>query len=96
MAQSLSDRSLLTMTDTQLIELVRESLLAGGMALVPALAVGFVVAVVAGLLQAATGVHEPIVGFVPRLAAMGLVIVWTLPWMVERFAELFRLAAAGP
>ena len=57
MAQSLSDRSLLTMNDTQLIELVRESLLAGGMALVPALAVGFVVAVVAGLLQAATGVH---------------------------------------
>ena len=70
------------MTDIQLVELVRESLLAGGAALVPVLVVGFIVALVAGLVQAATGVHEPIVGFVPRLAAMGLVIVLTLPWMV--------------
>ena len=84
------------MTDIQLVELVRESLLAGGAALVPVLVVGFIVALVAGLVQAATGVHEPIVGFVPRLAAMGLVIVLTLPWMVERFTERFRIAAAGP
>ena len=84
------------MTDIQLVELVRESLLAGGAALVPVLVVGFIVALVAGLVQAATGVHEPIVGFVPRLAAMGLVIVLTIPWMVERFTELFRIAAAGP
>jgi hypothetical protein len=27
---------------------------------------------------------------------MGMIVVWTLPWMVERFAELFRIAAAGP
>lgn len=84
------------MTEVQLVELVRESLLAGGAAVLPVIVVGFAVAVVAGLVQAATGVHEPIVGFLPRLAAMGLIIVWTLPWMVERFAEVFRIAAAGP
>ncbi|MFM1903161.1 MAG: Bacterial export protein family 3 [Planctomycetota bacterium] len=85
-----------TMTEIQLVELVRESLLAGGAAVLPAVAAGFVVALVAGLVQGATGVHEPIIGFVPRLAVMGLVMVWTLPWMVERLAELFRIAAAGP
>ena len=84
------------MTEIQLVELVREAILAGGMALVPALVAGFAVALVAGFVQAATGVHEPIIGFVPRLAVVGLVVVWTLPWMVERLAELFRLVAAGP
>jgi flagellar biosynthesis protein FliQ len=83
------------MTEIQLVELVRESLLAGGMALLPTLVAGFAVALVAGLVQAATGVHEPVIGFLPRLAVMAVVVVWTLPWMVERFAELFRIAVTG-
>jgi len=45
--------------------------------------------------QAATGIHEPVVGLVPRLLAMGLVLLLALPWMVERLAELFRAAATG-
>jgi len=83
------------MTDTDLVELVREAILTGAVAVLPVLAVGLVVGLVTGLAQAATGVHEPVVGFVPKLAAMGVVLLWTLPWMVERMAELFRLAA-GP
>jgi len=81
--------------ETQLLELVREAILTGGLTLLPVLAVGFVVAVLAGLLQAATGIHEPVVGLVPRLVAMGLVLLLALPWMVERLAELFRAAATG-
>lgn len=83
------------MTDTDLVELVREAILTGAVAVLPVLAVGLVVGLVTGLAQAATGVHEPVVGFIPKLAAMGVVLLWTLPWMVERMAELFRLAA-GP
>lgn len=83
------------MGDTQLLELVRESIVTGGLALLPLLAVGFAVAVVAGLVQAATGIHEPVVGLVPRLVAMGFVLLLTLPWMVERLADLFRAAAIG-
>jgi flagellar biosynthetic protein FliQ len=83
------------MTDTDLVELVREAILTGAVAVLPVLAVGLAVGLVTGLAQAATGVHEPVVGFVPKLAAMGVVLLWTLPWMVERMAELFRLAA-GP
>jgi flagellar biosynthesis protein FliQ len=83
------------MTDIDLVELVREAILTGAVAVLPVLAVGLAVGLVTGLAQAATGVHEPVVGFVPKLAAMGVVLLWTLPWMVERMAELFRLAA-GP
>jgi flagellar biosynthesis protein FliQ len=83
------------MTQTDLVELVREAIATGGVAVVPVLAAALVVGVVTGLAQAATGVHEPAVGLVPRLFVTGLVLVWTLPWMVERMTELFRLAA-GP
>lgn len=83
------------MTDG-LVELVRQGLLAGLVVAAPVLVAGFVVGTLAGLLQAATGVHEQIVGLVPRLAAMAVVLLITLPWMVERLAELFRVTAAGP
>jgi len=75
------------MTETDLVELVRESLVAGSVVLAPVL--------VAGLVQAATGIHDAAVGLVPRLLVTGLVIAWTLPWMVDRMTDLFRLAA-GP
>jgi len=83
------------MTQTDLVELVREAIVTGGIVLVPVLAAALVVGIVAGLAQAATGVQEPAVGLIPRLFVTGLVLIWTLPWMVERMAELFRLAA-GP
>lgn len=83
------------MTDG-LAEVVRQALLAGLVVAAPVVVAGFVVGTLAGLLQAATGVHEQIVGLVPRLAVMALVLLATLPWMVERLAELFRATAAGP
>ena len=83
------------MTDG-LVELVRQGLLAGLVVAAPVLVAGFVVGTLAGLLQAATGVHEQIVGLVPRLAVMAIVLLVTLPWMVERLAELFKVTVAGP
>jgi flagellar biosynthetic protein FliQ len=59
------------------------------------LLVGLAVGIVTGLVQAASGVHEPIVGFVPKLVAMAVAAVVALPWMVERLAELLREIATG-
>jgi flagellar biosynthetic protein FliQ len=81
--------------DTDLVELVRTTLLSGAVVIAPVLVVGFVVGTLTGLVQAATGIHEPIVGFVPRLAAMVAMLVASLPWMVERFVELFRSVVGG-
>ena len=83
------------MIQTDLVELVREAIVTGGIVLVPVLAAALVVGIVAGLAQAATGVHEPAVGLIPRLFVTCLVLICALPWIVERMAELFRLAA-GP
>jgi flagellar biosynthetic protein FliQ len=83
------------MTETDLVELVREALVAGSVLLTPVLIAGLVVGVATGLVQAAMGIHDVALGLVPRLFVTGLVLAWTLPWMVDRMADLFRLAA-GP
>jgi flagellar biosynthetic protein FliQ len=84
------------MTDGALVELVRQAIVAGLIAIAPVLVTGLAVGTLMGIMQAATGVHEPIVGLVPRLVAMAIVLLLTLPWMVERLAELVRVTAGGP
>lgn len=83
------------MTTGDLSELVRQAILSGLIVVAPVLLAGFAVAAVVGLLQAATGIHEPLVALVPRLVVMAAVLLLTMPWMVERLAEMFR-TAAGP
>ena len=84
------------LTESQLVELVRQALIGGCVVVLPVLLAGLAVGVATGLVQAASGVHEPIVGFVPKALAMAAALVVSLPWMVERLAELFRETAAGP
>jgi flagellar biosynthetic protein FliQ len=84
------------MSAAELVELSRQAAISGLIALAPALAAGLVVALVVGLVQAATGIHEQIIGLVPRLVVIALVVVLTLPWLVERFADLLRVSAGVP
>ena len=81
------------MTDGDIVELVRQAILSGLLVIAPVLLVGFAVAAITGLLQAATGIHEPLVGLVPRLVAMAAMLVLAMPWMVERMVDLFRTVA---
>jgi len=81
------------MTDGNLVELVRQAILSGLLVIAPVLLAGFVVAFLTGLVQAATGIHEPLVGLAPRLIAMAAMLVLVMPWMVEQFVEMFRAAA---
>jgi flagellar biosynthesis protein FliQ len=80
----------------QLVELVRQAVVSGLVVAAPVLLAGLAVGIVAGLLQASSGVHEPIVGFVPKAAAMAVMVLLSLPWMVERLADLLRDSAAVP
>jgi flagellar biosynthesis protein FliQ len=83
------------MAETDLVELVRQALVAGFIVIAPVLLVGFVVGGVMGLVQAATGIHEQIVGLVPRLVAIAAALVMLAPWMLERLADLVRASATG-
>lgn len=83
------------MQEADLIELVRQAIVTGLLAVGPALVVGFLVATMMGLVQAATGIHESLVGLVPRLVAMAAVLFLALPWMLERLVDLVRATAGG-
>jgi len=84
------------MAEVDLVQLVRAALLEGGLVLVPALLVGFAVALVVGLIQSATGIHEPLVGMVPRLTVMLMVLFLTGGWMLDRFVYLFQASVLSP
>ena len=81
------------MGETELVESVRQALLSGILVIAPVLIVAFGVGTLMGLVQAATGIHEPFVGLAPRMLAMAVTLVLVMPWMVERFVEMFRAAA---
>ena len=58
----------------------------------PMLACLLVIGLVVGILQAATQINDPAVGFVPRLAAT-LLVIWMLGrWMLEKLAQSFAAA----
>jgi flagellar biosynthetic protein FliQ len=60
----------------------------------PALVAALLVGVVIGVLQTLTQLHEPVVGFVPRLVAVAVVVLGTLPWLCSTWVgyatELIR------
>jgi flagellar biosynthesis protein FliQ len=61
----------------------------------PVLGVLLLVGLVVGVLQAATQINDPAVGFVPRALAAAAAC-WLLgSWMVERLAAFFAACVAG-
>jgi flagellar biosynthesis protein FliQ len=51
----------------------------------PLLIAAFLVGLVVNIGQTLTQLHEPVVGMVPRLAAVALVLLLILPWMLTRW-----------
>jgi flagellar biosynthetic protein FliQ len=63
----------------------------------PMLLISVLVGLVIAILQAATQIHEQTLTFVPKLIAIGLVLLLTGPWMISQlndFTErLFEMIA---
>lgn len=53
----------------------------------PLLVVGMLVGLAIGLLQALTQVQDQTIAFVPKLVAMVLVLMISLPWLLQRMLE---------
>lgn len=51
----------------------------------PLLIAAFLVGLVVNVGQTLTQLHEPVVGLVPRIAAVTLVLLLILPWMLTRW-----------
>ena len=75
------------MTPGQAIDLVRQALLLCLLIAGPVLLVALLVALLVSLLQAATGITEQSLTFVPKLLAMALAGALPSPWMVSRLVD---------
>lgn len=53
----------------------------------PVLTAGLLVGLIIGLLQAMTQIQEQTIAFVPKIAAMVLVLTLTLPWLITRLLD---------
>lgn len=64
-------------------EAIRLALQLGG----PLLAVALLAGLVVGVGQTLTQLHEPVIGLVPRLAAVALAVLVLLPWLVGQWVS---------
>jgi flagellar biosynthesis protein FliQ len=64
-------------------EALRLALVLGG----PLLAAALVAGLVINVIQTLTQLHEPVVGLVPRMAAVLVVFLAILPWLVSRWVQ---------
>jgi flagellar biosynthesis protein FliQ len=58
----------------------------------PVLGALLVMGLIMGVLQSATQIQDPAVGFVPRLIAGALVVLFMGGWIMERLAKYFIYA----
>jgi flagellar biosynthetic protein FliQ len=72
------------MTSDQVVQIIRDSLMAAFWLSLPVLAVGFVAGIVVSLGQVLTSIQDTAVSTIPRLLAFLAAILLLLPWMVNR------------
>jgi len=74
------------------IDLVREALMGAMLVGAPILIAGMAAGLLIGLIQALTQVQDQTVSFVPKLVAMGIVMLVSLPWLIDRMVEITRIS----
>ncbi len=75
------------MTSGLALELIRHAVMLGLMVSAPLLLVALLVGVLVSLFQAVTQLQEQTLTFIPKLVAIGLVAVLSLPWMLRQLTQ---------
>ncbi|MEM7326709.1 MAG: flagellar biosynthesis protein FliQ [Actinomycetota bacterium] len=75
------------MEDVAVIEIVTAALWVASQIAAPILLTAVAVGVFMGLLQSVTQIQEQTLAFVPKFAAVGLVIALTGSWMLQRMTD---------
>lgn len=71
------------MSTAQIVEIGQDLLYTGLLLAMPALLVSLVVGLIVSILQTITSIQEQTLSFVPRLLAVGLVLVFTMAWALQ-------------
>jgi flagellar biosynthetic protein FliQ len=76
------------MTEELIIEILKETFWTTFLILLPVLGVSLIVGIFVSVFQAATSIQEMTLTFVPKLIAAALVIIFMLPWMIDKMVAL--------
>jgi flagellar biosynthetic protein FliQ len=69
------------------VEVIRRAVLTTLLVSAPLLVVALLVGVVVSLIQAVTQIQEQTLTFIPKILAVGLVLLLTLPWVLTRLTQ---------
>ena len=75
------------MSPVLLIDIGRQAIYITALISAPLLILSMVVGIVIGVFQAVTQIHEMTLAFIPKMAAMGIVLIIFLPWMLSTFVD---------
>ena len=78
------------MSPNEAIDLVRDAILMSLIVGAPLLVIGMLVGLTIGLLQALTQIQDQTVSTVPKLVAMTIAIIISLPWLTDRMLDYTR------
>lgn len=76
------------MTEELVIEVLKDVFWTTFIVLLPVLGVSLIVGIFISVFQAATSIQEMTLTFVPKLIATALVIIFLLPWMIDKMVAL--------
>jgi flagellar biosynthesis protein FliQ len=71
------------MTDVQVVQILRESLMTTLIVSAPFLAVGMIVGLVVAIFQTTTSIQEQTLTFVPKIIAIFISIIVSASWMIS-------------
>lgn len=78
------------MTQSDVLSVVRQCVWVILTLSMPMLIVSMVIGLVIAIFQAATQIHEQTITFVPKLLAIGLMLIFLGSWMITTLEEFFH------
>ncbi|MFO7445027.1 MAG: flagellar biosynthesis protein FliQ [Ignavibacteriaceae bacterium] len=76
------------MTEELIIEVIKEAFYTSFIILLPVLGTSLVVGIIISIFQAATSIQEMTLTFVPKILITALVIIFMLPWMMDKMVSV--------
>jgi flagellar biosynthetic protein FliQ len=71
------------MSEEFVVNIIREAFFTTMLISAPVLLLSLTVGLIISILQAATSIQEVTLTFLPKMIIIGLVLVFTLPWMLD-------------
>lgn len=78
------------MTISQITDVMQAAMVVALKLSAPILVISILIGLVISILQAATQVHEQTLTFVPKMAAIALILILLGPWMMENMNDFVK------